>query len=35
MIPTPDYEKEKEYRFIIQGRSVFSKKAKRSKPHKF
>lgn len=35
-IPTPAYENDKEYRFIVQPRgSIFTKAAKRSKAPKF
>lgn len=36
IIPTPSYEKDKEYRFIVQKRgSIFSSVIKRSKPPRF
>lgn len=35
-VPTPAYERNKEYRFIIQTRgSIFSRGLKRNKPPKF
>lgn len=36
VIPTPSYENDKEYRFIVQTRgSIFTKAMKRSKPPRF